>query len=286
MPPSLIPVPITPLRDLGVDERWLQERIHADPSILGLGTLTSLRREKNMIGGGRLDLLLGDVGDEVRYEVEVMLGALDPSHLVRTLEYWDIERRRYPEKVHIAVLVAEDVSSRFLNVIALLNKSIPLIALRMTAVAMPGGIGLVFTKVIDLASTFGDAEVADVAVSRRAWEESGYAESLAVLDRIADLIRAGGAAPRITYNQGHIAVALSGRNCLWFFPRKKAGICTVEWLVDTEQVGSWAAAFADWGFSGITEREETIKVPMSVSDVERVAAQLREAIAHADAQAR
>ena len=30
------------------------------------------------------------------YEVEVMLGETDPSHIIRCIEYWDIEKRKYP----------------------------------------------------------------------------------------------------------------------------------------------------------------------------------------------
>src|SRR3989442_11609419 len=41
------------------------------------------------------------------------------SHIIRTIEYWDNERRRYPAYEHIAVLVAEQVTARFLNVIGL-----------------------------------------------------------------------------------------------------------------------------------------------------------------------
>ena len=31
------------------------------------------------------------------------------------IEYWDIERRRYPQYEHSAVLIAEDVTTRFLH---------------------------------------------------------------------------------------------------------------------------------------------------------------------------
>ena len=44
-----------------------------------------------------------------RYEVEIQLGATDESHLIRTIEYWDIERRCYPQYEHVAVIAAEDV---------------------------------------------------------------------------------------------------------------------------------------------------------------------------------
>ena len=67
------------------------------------------------------DLLLQDADSNRRYEVEVQLGATDESHIIRTIEYWDIERRRYPQYEHTAVIVAEDITSRFLNIISLFN---------------------------------------------------------------------------------------------------------------------------------------------------------------------
>jgi hypothetical protein len=55
---------------------------------------------------GRLDLLLEDPDPEAatRYEVEIQLGATDEPHIIRTLEYWDIERKRYPQYEHCAVM--------------------------------------------------------------------------------------------------------------------------------------------------------------------------------------
>jgi hypothetical protein len=44
-----------------------------------------------------LDLLLQDADGNRRYEVEVQLGKTDESHIIRTIEYWDIERKRYPQ---------------------------------------------------------------------------------------------------------------------------------------------------------------------------------------------
>jgi hypothetical protein len=64
---------------------------------------------------GRLDLLLQDVDTNRRYEVEIQLGKTDESHIIRTIEYWDIERKRYPQYDHCAVIIAEDITSRFLT---------------------------------------------------------------------------------------------------------------------------------------------------------------------------
>lgn len=41
------------------------------------------------------------------YEEEVMLGALDESHIIRIIEYWGVERQRRPGSEHRAVIVAE-----------------------------------------------------------------------------------------------------------------------------------------------------------------------------------
>src|SRR3954470_7882654 len=82
---------------------------------------------------GRLDLLLQDPETKRRYEVELQLGATDEAHIIRTIEYWDIERKRYPQYDHCAVLIAEDITSRFLNVVALFNGTIPLMAIQVQA---------------------------------------------------------------------------------------------------------------------------------------------------------
>jgi hypothetical protein len=109
-----------------LSERWVQERIAEDPSILGLGDVILKDKERIQSGAGRLDLLLQEADANRRYEVEIQLGRTDESHIIRTIEYWDIERKRYPQYEHTAVIVAEEITSRFLNVIGLFNGTIPL----------------------------------------------------------------------------------------------------------------------------------------------------------------
>ena len=137
------------IRNCGLDEYWLQEQIAADPSILGLGSLELVRREKRQSSGGRLDLLLQNPEADAMYEVEVMLGGTDESHIIRTIEYWDLEKRRYPQRQHYAVLVAETVTRRFFNVIQLLSLSIPIVAIQANLIEANGKKVLHFTKVLD-----------------------------------------------------------------------------------------------------------------------------------------
>jgi hypothetical protein len=130
----------------GLDERWVQARIVDNPKLLGLGDLVVKDKERSQPGGGRLDLLLQDPETARRYEVEIQLGRTDETHIIRTIEYWDIERKRYPQYDHCAVIVAEEITGRFLNVISLFNGFVPVIALRMQAIAVGDAIGLIFTK--------------------------------------------------------------------------------------------------------------------------------------------
>ena len=133
-------------------ERWLQDEIVRDTSILGLGDLAVRSQERNQPKAGRLDLLLEDPDSGTRYEIELQLGTVDESHIIRTIEYWDLERRRYPQYDHVAVIVAEEITSRFFNVIGLFNGFIPLIAIQLNALEVNGFMTLNSTRVLDIQS--------------------------------------------------------------------------------------------------------------------------------------
>jgi hypothetical protein len=114
-----------------------------------LGDLKVVRREKKQSSGGRLDVLLASPDDNSMYEVEVMLGATDESHIIRTIEYWDLERRRWPERSHTPVLVAERINRRFFNVIHLLSLTIPIVAIQANIHESGGERTLTFTTILD-----------------------------------------------------------------------------------------------------------------------------------------
>ena len=132
-----------------LNEKWVQNIIADDPSVLGLGDLVLRDVERVQPRAGRLDLLLQDSETQRRYVVELQLGSTDEAHIIRTIEYWDIEKKRYPQYDHCAVLVAEDITSRFLNVISLFNGTMPLIAIQMQALKVGNNLTLVFTQVLD-----------------------------------------------------------------------------------------------------------------------------------------
>jgi hypothetical protein len=170
-----------------------------------------------------------------RYEGEVMLGEVDESHIIRTIEYWDLERQRYPDLAHYAVIVAEKITARFFNVIRLLNRAVPIIAIQLSAFRVGDDVVLHFVTVLDVPEPADpeDEEVAEL-VDRAYWEKKSSPESLAVVDAARGLAPTSKGEPRLTYNKHHIALRTGGYNFVWMHPRK-AGFCHVELKVGTEK---------------------------------------------------
>ena len=204
------------------NEKWVQDRIAEDPSILGLGDLILLNEELIQPSGGRLDLLLYDSDNEQRYEVEIQLGRIDESHIIRTLEYWDIERKRYPQYDHIAVIIAEEVTGRFLNIISLFNGYIPLIAIQMKALQCGQNITLDFTKILDRIE-LGGTEPPPPPTDRSHWEKKACPATVAIADEILKLICTFAPDFELNYNKYYIGLMEKGRanNFTVFSPKKK-----------------------------------------------------------------
>ena len=116
-----------------------------------------------------MDILLRDSKNNTLYEVEVMLGETDPSHIIRTIEYWDIERRIYPQRQHFAVLVAESFSRRYFNVIQLLSQTIPIIAVQADLIEFDNELVLNFTKIMDMYLPLEEGDSEETNVSQ--WEK-------------------------------------------------------------------------------------------------------------------
>lgn len=162
------------LRDRDYDEYWLQDQLTDNPALLGLGDLTLVAKEPRHAGGGYLDLLFAD-GDTY-YSVEVQLGGIDASHAFRTLEY----RAHWPEKRHVAVIVAEQVNTRYGAALGLLAADLPIVAVELTADVVPGNVVLTAKTVIAHGPLGFDAEpMTGTATVRTAEDWMGLASGAA-----------------------------------------------------------------------------------------------------------
>lgn len=223
-PKYVKPTPIVLKGNPSFNEKWVQDRIVEDPSLLGLGDVFVKDKERSQPRAGRLDLLLQDKDERRRYEVELQLGPTDESHIIRCIEYFDFERRRYQQFDHCAVLIAEDITSRFLNVISLFGGFVPFIAIQLKAIQIGDTMTLAFTRVVDeLSRGIDEDEDAEYeSADRPDWEKASSPESMGIIDQLFAIIREFEASATPNYTRGYISVQVNGKanNFAWFTPKK------------------------------------------------------------------
>ena len=250
------------------NERWLQDRIEEDPTILGLGELDIIQRERKQSSGGRIDFLFLNNEKQTMYETEIMLGNTDESHIIRTIEYWDIERRRFPSKDHRAVIVAEEITNRFFNVIGLLNRSIPIIAIQLNALKIDDSIILNFTTVLDIYEPPEDEEkLGGEEVGRPYWEKKSNPKSIALMDEIIGITQKIDSLIRITYNKHHVAIGNTRRNYMWLHPRKSPNNCFVEIKIGKDRMDEVKLVFDEIGISYSLRGEESLSLSILRDDL-------------------
>ncbi len=193
------------------------------------------------------------------YEVEVMLGETDETHIIRTIEYWDNEKRKWPQRQHFAVLVAEHINRRFFNVIHLLSHSIPIIAVQVSMLIANGKKSISFTKVLDTYEEVDDGTVtAGIAVPGYVGYEPGA--PLPTLEQILDGTTPANSPPvRVLHVPGS-RYAYSG-----------GGYEIVQALIEGKTPRSFGRALKDLVFRPARMGDSTFTQPPPTSLVDRIA---------------
>ena len=109
-------------------EQWLVDRINENPAVLGLGDLDLKRASWR---SRQISLLLKSPAESVLFVVELRLGPTDERHVIRVVERWSTERKRQRLNRCSAVLVAEEIAPRYVNILELISRAVPLLALEM-----------------------------------------------------------------------------------------------------------------------------------------------------------
>ncbi|RJP76455.1 MAG: hypothetical protein C4522_17870 [Desulfobacteraceae bacterium] len=206
------------IREAGFDEYWLRDLIYENPTCLGLGDIESVSKERIQSSGGRLDILLKNPEDDSMYEVEIMLGETDESHIIRTIEYWDNEKRRWPQRQHYAVLVAEGITRRFFNVIQLMSQTIPIIAVQVNLIESAGQKSLHFSKILDTYEEPDDGTSDGEIYDETFWRKKApwaIEAARALLEVVGDLFDS----PTVRFVKNYVAFTVLGNNFFWFHKR-------------------------------------------------------------------
>jgi hypothetical protein len=227
-------------------------------------------RQRRQEKAGRLDLLLEDDSGDERYEVELMLGATDESHLIRTVEYWDIERRKWPGYEHCAVLIAEDVAARFLNVISLFSGTVPFVAIQVSALMVEGKLVLNFVKVLDSRTLRKDetAELRDRAVTDRTfWISKASPATVELAERCISIINEIASPNRKpTYTRYYIGLndGVRAGNFVTFRPKRSFLNLKFETLNPREP---WLKKLQDSGLDSDI-KDDNLRVTVTAKDFE------------------
>jgi len=254
----IVPIPIgksQSIRACGYDEYWLHDQIIENPSCLQLGELELISRERQQSSGGRLDLLLKDPEDDSMYEVEVMLGDTDETHIIRTIEYWDNEKRKWPQRQHFAVLVAETITRRYFNVIQLLSHAVPIIAIQVNIVEADGKRLLHFAKILD---TYEEPEDEGGTGGRDYNEEFWRQKSTWTLDAakaLLEVVRTPLPGASLNFVKNYIGVEVNGNNYLWLHKRSNARSLLGCWFSES-RIADAAAVFDEAGMAYTKKKQE------------------------------
>ncbi|MEA5256856.1 hypothetical protein VB264_03605 [Arcicella aquatica] len=236
------------IRSAGKNEYWLQDIIYENPKVLGLGNLVPVNKEKKQSSGGRLDILLKDPEQNSMYEVEIMLGETDPSHIIRSIEYWDNEKRKYPQRQHFCVLVAESFDRRYFNIIQLMSLNIPMIAVQADLLEVDGEKILNFTKIIDIYIEPEETEEDIKVVNEATWtNDAPWVNTNA--HELTEIFKEENTKISIGFTQNYITLSIDRKNAYWLHKRMKPTSTLCFTVKDEEKTETIKKLLESKGFS-------------------------------------
>ena len=212
---------------LDYSEKRVQVRTADDPSILRFGDLVLRDQKRVQPRAGRLDLLLQDPDTQLRYGLKLQLGTTDEAQIIRNIEYWNIEQKCSSKYSHCAVLVAEYITSRFLNVVSLFNGAIPLIAIQLQTLKVGDAVTFVFTIIIgELTRGLVDEDeyaVATIPTNRVYLEKKASKQTVALVDEILIFFQFFDGRLALKYNKFHVFIQGEGQtlNFVQIRPRRR-----------------------------------------------------------------
>ena len=144
---------------------------------------------------------------------------MDESHIIRTIEYWDNVKRKWPNRSHTAVLVAEEITNRFFNVVHLLGMAVPIIGIQASVVQVGEAKGLRFTKVIDSYEEPEEEETPQKPYDEKHWTDN-YPGTLACARWYKGILEEAYGDIPTKYFESYISLSVAGTARVWVTKRK------------------------------------------------------------------
>lgn len=165
------------------------------------------------------------------------------------------------------MIVAEEITNRFFNVIFLMNRAIPIIAIQLNALRLDDAVILNFTRVLDLyESPEDETDLGAESTDRSYWQGRTNPKSLSVMDQLISIAQGVGNV-RVSYRKYDITLGTPRRHFCWFHPRKKEGYCHLNLRVGADNISEVKDILEGAGISFNLNREDALGLSVQAADL-------------------
>jgi hypothetical protein len=207
----------------------VEQQIVNNPGLLELSTgkLEVVRRQLRLDKERRQDLLLKASNDDTYYSVELMLGDLNSSHLVRAIDYWLRNRAASDDKDwdHIPVIVAERIGDTGVRRVAKwLSEVSPLVAIELRAIRVKGRLAVQPFKVFDGRDAQEELDLSQPQqeLGRDYWIKKSSERTVKLAEEMGAMLPLIDPKLHLSYKGGFLGVTAQNRpaNFVTFNPKK------------------------------------------------------------------
>ncbi|MBK9509859.1 MAG: hypothetical protein IPO04_10520 [Cytophagaceae bacterium] len=151
--------------------------------------------------------------------MEIMLGETDPSHIIRSIEYWDNEKRKYPQRQHFCVLIAESFDRRYFNILADSKFKYSNDCYTSRLIGSKWCPHFKFHKIVDIyiepeENDYEAAATESIWQKDAPWVNDGAHAFYEMLKPLSSNLT-------VRYTQSYISVSIASKNTYWFSKRSK-----------------------------------------------------------------
>ena len=131
-------------------------------------------------------------------------------------------KRKWPQRQHFAVLIAEKINRRFFNVIHILSESVPLIAIQANIVKTGDMLSLHFTKILDVYVEPEDDSGNEQSLVDEDYWRNKSGETLDAVKTILKFTEPAYENSWIKFNQNHLIIMSNRTRMIRIFPLKSS----------------------------------------------------------------
>ena len=105
------------IKNKNINEKFVQEYFEENINFLGFTNGILLDKEEIQAGSKRLNMLFQESGTKRCYIVGIKLGNLDKDHIEKTIEYWNLSKKKYPKFEHCITFYVGNITGEAMTLL-------------------------------------------------------------------------------------------------------------------------------------------------------------------------